>query len=66
MVSNNSTTAKEQEILQIFKYIDTDNSGFLNKDELRTALAALGKMMSDADFDKWYKKLDQNNDGIIS
>ena len=41
---------REDECQVIFAMIDTDKSGFLDKNELRTAVAGLGKLMSDNEF----------------
>lgn len=53
-----------------FKKVDTDNSGFIDRNELKALMdeASQGNFPSvtEAELDEIYKGLDTNNDGKIS
>mmetsp|Transcript_49599 Transcript_49599/g.44410 ORF Transcript_49599/g.44410 Transcript_49599/m.44410 type:complete len:660 (-) Transcript_49599:26-2005(-) len=48
-----------------FRQVDTDQSGFIDKEELRSVLQKLGGEVTDEEVDKCYKELDENDDGKI-
>jgi len=56
----------ERELHQLFEKIDRDNSGTLDKDELRQAFARNGVVVSNAKLDEFFDEIDTNNDGKIS
>ena len=52
---------------QIFKYVDADKSGYIDKDELSVALSLLGfKWLKEKQVDGIFKRADVNEDGMIS
>ena len=59
-------------LLARFKDLDTDKSGFLNKDEVKTALKdgdvfeGIKMDLTDADIDKLIANVDKNNDNRVS
>ena len=56
----------EKELWQLFESIDRDNSGALDKDELRTAFQRAGLTISAAKLDQFFDEVDTNHDGEIS
>merc|ERR1712087_673049 len=48
-----------------FKQVDTDNSGFIDKEELQAVLQKLGGDVSEEEVQKCYEELDENDDGKI-
>jgi len=48
-----------------FRQVDTDQSGYIDKDELAAVLQKLGGVVNDEEIDKCYKELDENDDGQI-
>ncbi len=57
-------------ILQEFKKLDKDGSGYLTREELRTWLKSLAKDinmdLTENDIDQLIRKLDENKDGKVS
>lgn len=53
-------------IKSVFCQFDKDNSGFIDKTELRVVASQLGQDMSDADIHNMMQDLDTNRDGMIS
>eukprot|EP00573_Skeletonema_grethae_P004874 CAMPEP_0201710002 /NCGR_PEP_ID=MMETSP0578-20130828/58399_1 /ASSEMBLY_ACC=CAM_ASM_000663 /TAXON_ID=267565 /ORGANISM="Skeletonema grethea, Strain CCMP 1804" /LENGTH=270 /DNA_ID=CAMNT_0048199005 /DNA_START=213 /DNA_END=1025 /DNA_ORIENTATION=- len=52
---------------QLFRYVDADNSGYIDKEELSVALSMLGfKWLKDKQVNGIFKRADANGDGIIS
>ena len=52
---------------QLFKYVDTDRSGYIDKEELSKALSLLGfKWLKEKQVNSIFDRADVNNDGIIS
>eukprot|EP00986_Skeletonema_menzelii_P005667 scaffold2103_cov138-Skeletonema_menzelii.AAC.1 len=52
---------------QLFKYVDTDRSGYIDKEELSVALSLLGfKWLKEKQVNAIFERADVNNDGIIS
>lgn len=56
----------EKELLQLFQSIDKDNSGGLDKNELRSAFARAGITISNAKLDQFFDEVDVNHDGNIT
>ena len=48
-----------------FKQVDADQSGFIDKDELRNVLQKLGGNVTEDEVDACYAELDENEDGKI-
>jgi len=48
-----------------FRQVDTDNSGYIDKAELKAVLQKLGGAVSDEEVDNCYRELDENDDGKI-
>eukprot|EP00986_Skeletonema_menzelii_P005668 scaffold2103_cov138-Skeletonema_menzelii.AAC.2 len=63
-----SDSAFGQAVLQqIFKYVDADNSGCIDKEELSVALSLLGfKWLKEKQVDAIFARADVNGDGMIS
>jgi hypothetical protein len=53
-------------ISKVFKSIDVDNSGFLDKNEIKTLSKQLGDELSPEDLEKVFKEVDTSKDGKIS
>mmetsp|Transcript_11940 Transcript_11940/g.18035 ORF Transcript_11940/g.18035 Transcript_11940/m.18035 type:complete len:225 (+) Transcript_11940:133-807(+) len=52
---------------QLFKYVDADNSGYIDKEELSVALSLLGfKWLKEKQVNAIFDRADKNGDGIIS
>merc|ERR1712187_754738 len=65
-----SNAAKERRssremLLDIFDDVDKDHSGFLDKNELQNALAAVGLVISDDAVSSMIKFADENGDGLL-
>lgn len=54
------------DIMDIFNAIDTDGSGFLDKQEVQEMATRLGFPMSTKDVDNAFKQMDVNQDGRVS
>mmetsp|Transcript_2965 Transcript_2965/g.4992 ORF Transcript_2965/g.4992 Transcript_2965/m.4992 type:complete len:234 (-) Transcript_2965:59-760(-) len=63
-----SESAFGQTVLQqLFKYVDTDRSGYIDKEELSVALSLLGfKWLKEKQVDAIFARADVNGDGMIS
>ncbi len=63
-----SDSAFGQAVLQqLFKYVDADNSGYIDKEELSVALSMLGfKWLKEKQVNGIMKRADKDGDGIIS
>mmetsp|Transcript_18188 Transcript_18188/g.26892 ORF Transcript_18188/g.26892 Transcript_18188/m.26892 type:complete len:245 (-) Transcript_18188:64-798(-) len=63
-----SDSAFGQTVLQqLFKYVDADNSGYIDKEELSVALSLLGfKWLKEKQVNGIFDRADKNGDGIIS
>eukprot|EP00985_Skeletonema_marinoi_P017281 scaffold9388_cov148-Skeletonema_marinoi.AAC.26 len=63
-----SDSAIGQTVLQqLFKYVDADNSGYIDKEELSVALSLLGfKWLKEKQVNGIFDRADKNGDGIIS
>ncbi|KAK1733878.1 ubiquinol oxidase [Skeletonema marinoi] len=52
---------------QLFKYVDADNSGYIDKEELAVALSLLGfKWLKEKQVNAIFDRADVNKDGMIS
>ncbi|EXJ78756.1 hypothetical protein A1O1_09158 [Capronia coronata CBS 617.96] len=56
----------ERELWQLFQSIDKDNSGGLDKNELRSAFSRAGITISNAKLDQFFDEVDVNHDGQIT
>lgn len=56
----------ERELWQLFESIDRDQSGALDKNELRAAFSRAGLAVSNAKLDQFFEQVDTNHDGQIS
>lgn len=56
----------EQELRNIFRKFDSDNSGFIEAKEIRAVLKSMGQNLAEADVNDAVKALDRNRDGKIS
>jgi hypothetical protein len=56
----------EKELLSLFKSIDRDHDGRLDKDELRAAFNKAGLTVSSSKLDKFFSEVDQNHDVRLS
>jgi len=54
-----------QKIFNVFKAIDTDGSGFIDRKELNEISVRIGHDLSKAKIDTIFKEMDANNDGKI-
>lgn len=56
----------EKELWQLFKSIDRDQNGYLDKGELVAAVLRAGLVVPSAKLDQFFSEIDKNNDGVIS
>ncbi|KAH6679551.1 mitochondrial carrier domain-containing protein [Halenospora varia] len=56
----------EKELLALFKSIDRDHNGKLDKGELRAAFKRAGLTVPNAKLDKFFAEVDHNHDGYIT
>lgn len=56
----------EKELWQLFKTIDRDNSGHLDKDELRHAFSRAGLTVPKWKLEQFFEHLDRDNDGRVT
>nr|AAY27742.1 death-specific protein [Skeletonema costatum] len=63
-----SESAFGQGVLQqLFKYVDADRSGYIDKEELSAALSSLGfKWLKEKQVNGIFKRADVNGDGMLS
>ena len=55
----------EKELWQLFRSIDRDNSGRLDKSELSSAFGRAGVAVSNARLDRFFEYIDKDRDGLI-
>ena len=55
----------EKELWQLFRSIDRDNSGRLDKSELSSAFERAGVAVSNARLDRFFQYIDKDHDGLI-
>jgi Ca2+-binding EF-hand superfamily protein len=67
-MSINLTPEQRKEIHEKFKKADTDNSGYLDKEEIKAALKDItgSDTISDQVAEDLMKNIDSNNDGQIN
>ena len=66
-VGTSDSTFGQTVLQQSFKYVDADNSGFIDKEELSVALSLLGfKWLKEKQVNGIFDRADKNGDGIIS
>ncbi|KAF2230197.1 mitochondrial carrier [Viridothelium virens] len=56
----------EKELLTLFKSIDRDHNGNLDKDELQLACTRAGLLVNQSNIDRFFSDVDKNHDGVIS
>ncbi|KAL8732494.1 MAG: hypothetical protein Q9166_002708 [cf. Caloplaca sp. 2 TL-2023] len=56
----------EKELLKLFKSIDRDHNGQLEKSELKSAFARAGLAVPNSKLDQFFSEVDTNRDGVIS
>ena len=56
----------EEELRDVFKVFDKDNSGFISASELKEVSSKLGRNLTDEDVQKMMKETDLDEDGKIS
>ena len=61
--TNNDET--EEDLIEAFKFWDTDDSGRVSTDEIRRALTTLGDKLSEDEINALVKEADPNNIGAI-
>jgi len=65
MKSNESDT--DDELRRAFDIFDADNSGFIDREELKAVMAKLmGAPLSEEELDAMMKEADTNSDGLVS
>jgi len=57
---------EEAELINIFRDIDTDNSGSISKEEFRIALTKAGNIYSDEEINQMFARIDLDGSGQIS
>lgn len=62
-------SSNKEAAMTLLKKLDKDNSGYLDKEEVRNGIKLIYKeidlCLSDADIDRMIKSVDKNNDGKI-
>ena len=56
----------EKELWRLFKSIDRDNNGQLDKGELQAAFQSAGLLIPRSKLDQFFSEVDTNHDGAIS
>ena len=56
----------EKELWQLFKSIDRDHNGQLDKGELQAAFNRAGLLIPNSKLDQFFSEVDTNCDGVIS
>ena len=56
----------EEELRDVFKAFDKDNSGFISASELKEVSSKLGRNLTDEDVTEMMKETDLDEDGKIS
>jgi Ca2+-binding EF-hand superfamily protein len=60
------TRNPEQELIDAFKVFDTDNSGSIDKHELKSLMDSLGQKLSSEELDAMMDEVDTDGNGEIS
>jgi len=66
MDSNVLVQNVDQEMTNLFNYIDKNNDGFISEKELKEMLKGMGEKVKKKDIKKMMKMADENKDGKIS
>lgn len=66
MKSRIGTRDPEQELRDAFKVFDTDDSGAIDRKELKRLMKKLGQQLTEAEIDAMMSEVDENGDGEIS
>ena len=56
----------EKELWQLFKSIDRDHNGQLDKGEVRSAFERAGIKLPGTKLDQFFSEVDTNHDGVIT
>jgi solute carrier family 25 (mitochondrial phosphate transporter), member 23/24/25/41 len=56
----------EKELLALFRSIDRDHNGKLDKAELQAAFLSAGLIIPPRKLDQFFEEVDTNHDGVIS
>lgn len=56
----------EKELWQLFKSIDRDHNGQLDKGELRAAFNKASILLPDPKLNQFFSEVDSNHDGVIT
>jgi len=56
----------DEELKEAFRVFDTDDSGEIDKKELKRLMKKLGQKLSEAELDAMMAEVDTNGDGVIS
>lgn len=56
----------EHELYRLFKSIDHNNDGKLDKSELRSAFTKAGLIVPNSKLDRFFDEVDSNQDGVIT
>ena len=56
----------EKELWQLFKSIDRDHNGQLDKGEVRSAFERAGIKLPRTKLDQFFSEVDTNHDGVIT
>ncbi|KAJ8603538.1 hypothetical protein CTAYLR_004873 [Chrysophaeum taylorii] len=63
----NAKALRKEKLMEQFKAIDIDNSGTIDKDELRYLLRkCTGSLPTDAEVEAMMREIDRNRDGLIA
>ena len=57
---------KDKTVREAFDEIDTDNSGYLDREEVELAFAAMGKLMSAQELTATFRQMDKDGGGTVS
>ena len=60
------THNQKRTVREAFDDIDTDNSGFLDKQEIEMAFAMMGKLMSVQELDETFRQMDKDGEDGVS
>ncbi|KAK9762648.1 hypothetical protein K7432_011429 [Basidiobolus ranarum] len=59
------TDKQFSECKEVFQELDRDNSGYIDKNNLRETMEALGQQPNDEDLDEMLDEADKDGDGVI-
>ena len=64
-ILNSNKIKINPDLAKVFEQFDADHDGLISKDEVRSALRAVGKDLSDSDLETCFNEADTNKDGKI-